>query len=209
MRFRATTMLLVSLLCYSRLFGQSSDNFKNRAIAFLDLSSVANRVRTAGAKAQNPTKNRDSSTTPTREQYVSLYQALTNLQNTRAGYLTNLELYVHGVEAGLPRQDRKVRLKALEGQVVSLKEGLVALANALDPLQISLGIHAPSLSDLIAGYAESNQAKVASASPGVIETLTLSELKSLQSQAIDNGRTLHETIEELRTFIKQTYPDIA
>jgi hypothetical protein len=209
MRLRAAAMLLVSFLFCRPVFGQSSDNLKNKAIQFLDLSSVASRVRTAGAKAQNPTSLPSTSAAPTREQYVSLYRALTNLQSARAAYLSNLKLYVDSMEARLPQKDRNVRLQALERQVVSLKRGLVALAIALDPLQISLDFQAPSVSDLIAGYAESNQAKVASTSPGVIETLTLPELQSLQLQAIHNGRTLHQAIEQLRAFIKQQYPDIS
>jgi hypothetical protein len=208
MRFRATTLLLVSFLCCMRAFGQNPDDLKNKAIAFLDLSTVANRVRSAGAKAQNPTRIQNSSSTPTRQQYLSLYQALTKLQSTRAGYLTNLKLYVDSVKGNLPLAHRRERLTALEDQVVLLRQGLIVLANAMDPLQISLDINAPSLSDLISDYTLSNQAKVASTTPGLLETLTLVDLQTLQSQAINNGKTLHQAIEGLRAFIKQQYPDI-
>jgi len=209
MRLRILTLLLVSLVGCTHAFGQNSNDLKNKVMAYLDLSSVADRVRSAGAKAHNPTNIQSSSSTPTRQEYLSLYQALTNLQGTRAGYLTNLKLYVDGVKVHISREDRRKRLKAFEDQVVSLRQGLGTLANALDPLQISLDINAPSLSDMISEYALSNRAKVASSAPGLIETLTLSELEALQSQAIHNGETLHQAIENLRTFIRQKYPDIA
>jgi hypothetical protein len=209
MRLRALTLLLVSFLCYTRSFAENPDDRKNKVIAYLDLSSVADRVRSAGTKAENRTITQGSSPTETRQQYLSLYQALTNLQSTRAGYLTNLKLYVDGVKGHLPRQDRRQRLAALEDQVVSLKQGLDSLSRAFGPLRISLDINAPSLSDMISEYAQSNQSRVASAAPGLIGTLTPPELETLQSQAIHNGETLQKAIEKLRTFIKQKYPDIA
>ena len=129
MRLRAMTLLVVSFVCSTHAFGQDSENLKNKILAYLDFSSIADRVRSAGVKARNPTNVQNSLPAPTRQQYLSLYQALTKLQSTRAGYLTTMKLYVDSVKNHLPSEDQQKRRKAFEDQIESLRQDLVCVSS--------------------------------------------------------------------------------
>ena len=210
MKLRLITLLVISLSPYTTVIGQNTET-KDKIIAFLDLSSVAKSIRSAGAQAESttkPIKVQSGQPGPSKEQYVALYQALTQLQRTRAGYLTAMDLYVKSVKKNQPQPAQRQRRQAFEDQVRALKNDLAALTTAFTPLQISLDLGAPELSAMIEHYEEARQAKTVEMAPGLIETLSVSDLEQLQGQAVQNGKTLDMAIQNLRDFLKKKYPDL-
>lgn len=103
-----------------------------------------------------------------------------------------------------------LRQRAFLDQVDLLKNNLQVLSNALAPLQISLDLSEPDLSRLIGTYLGSRQAKVAEVySPGLLETLTVSELTQFQEQAKRNSRVLETAIAEFQNVIRTKYPELS
>ena len=163
----------------------------------------------------SPETTTEAKTTPrnkslgvgTKEQYTALYNALKKLETTRGQYLEMLNLYVESVKNNLRPEIRSRRLSGFRDALAGLRTDLQTLKDAFAPLQLTLEYESPEVSDLISQYISSRQVNTATA--GVIDALTISELQDLSSTAAANSKLIGGAVAKLLDFIKHKYPTIA
>ena len=212
----AKGLYLVALCCMPPVYAQqktqaaTTPDLKTQVIAFLRLGPLAKAMgsvsRETTTEAKTTPRNK-SLGVGTKEQYTALYNALKKLETTRGQYLEMLNLYVESVRNNLRPEIRRRRLSGFRDALAGLRTDLQTLKDAFAPLQLTLEYESPEVSDLISQYISIRQVNTATA--GVIETLTISELQDLSSTAAANSKLIGGAVAKLLDFIKHKYPTIA
>ena len=110
-----------------------------------------------------------------------------------------LNLYVESVRNNLRPEIRRRRLSGFRDALAGLRTDLQTLKDAFAPLQLTLEYESPEVSDLISQYISIRQVNTATA--GVIETLTISELQDLSSTAAANSKLIGGAVAKLLDFM--------
>lgn len=178
------------------------------AFYFLSLQSVADAIRGSArglrsGALEKPTSS-ETERVAIRDEYVRLYDSLGQLQKNSGSYLEALGLYVSAVQTGSSTRERH---DALVDQIVILKTNLKALSEAFEPLKLQLDLQSPDVSDMIEQYIRSRGAKANAL--GLIDTLSLTELKDLNGQVQKNQLLLTAAIKKTRDLIAAKYPELS
>jgi hypothetical protein len=189
----------------------SDVDLKTQLVAFLRLDPLTKAIRSVSTDGTAPSTKagpqNHSLGSGSQAQYTALYNALKKLETTRGQYLEMLNLYVESVRNNLRPAIRSRRLNGFRNALVGLRTDLQTLKDTFGPLQLTLEYESPEVSDLVGEYISSRQANTATA--GVIDTLTISELQDLSSKAAANSELIGGAVAKLLDFIKHKYPTIA
>jgi hypothetical protein len=206
--WRAQVLLFAALLSPLSGYGQQQDQ-RTSLLSFLSLGPVANALR----NARHQDEQRPSLIGPEdhdqKKNYLAAYSALTTLQATRLAYWGSMQLYLTAISGHMPQETIDIRREAFLEQVRLLGSNLKALSSALAPIQISLDLSKPELSQLLSEFEQKRGLTMERASnTRLFETLTPVELADFQAQCAKNNQILKTAISEFRDLLKSKYPDL-